>query len=65
VIIDRDDIVLWRRNYLRIMRQCKRGNQKFYYLDEMWVNKGHTASEYWVDTLVSTEREAFISVLSS
>lgn len=41
-LIERTDIVLWRRDYLRRIRQYRRENRKIYYLDETWVNAGHT-----------------------
>lgn len=49
VIVDRDDIVLWRRRYLR---QYRAEGRKFYYLDETWVNAGHTTPKIWHDTTV-------------
>ena len=41
VIVDRDDIILWRRRYLRKIKEFRRQGRKVYYLDETWVNQGH------------------------
>ena len=64
VIIDRDDIVLWRRRYLRSVRQYRAEGKKFYYLDETWVNAGHTTSKVWKDTTVESKEQAFRTGLS-
>lgn len=39
-IIDRDDIVLWRRNYLYKMKEFRNENRRIFYMDETWVNAG-------------------------
>ena len=49
VILDRDDIVLWRPKYLRNIREYRRENRKIYYLDETWVNEGHCNPKVWTD----------------
>jgi hypothetical protein len=61
MIIDRDDVMLWRRNYLRTVQQHRRENQKFCYMNETWVNEGHTVSKFWVDTSISIKRQDFLS----
>lgn len=65
VIVDRDDIILWRRNYLRKIREFRQQQRKVYYLDETWVNEGHTTTKAWSDTTVKTKKQAFLSGLST
>lgn len=64
-LIERTDIVLWRRDYLRRIRQYRRENRKIYYLDETWVNAGHTRGKVWVDMEITSARDAFIKGLST
>ena len=55
--IDRNDIILWRRKYLRLISQYRA--QKICYLGETWVNDGHTKSKAWVNTTIKTKKHAF------
>ncbi|XP_047019342.1 uncharacterized protein LOC126053827 [Helicoverpa armigera] len=65
LLLDRDDIFFWRRNYLRAIKNARNNHQKIYYLDETWVNEGHTTSKAWVDTTVKSRRDAFINGLTT
>lgn len=40
LLIDRDDIALWRVKYLNTMLQIRAENKKCYYTDETWLNEG-------------------------
>ncbi|CAH1984058.1 unnamed protein product [Acanthoscelides obtectus] len=42
-----EEIVIWRREYLRKNRQFRAEGRKIYYLDETWVNAGHTQGKVW------------------
>ncbi|KAL1477745.1 hypothetical protein MTO96_017079 [Rhipicephalus appendiculatus] len=44
-LLVRDDIVAWRRKYLRTIREMRRQQRPLYYLDETWVNAGHTKED--------------------
>lgn len=61
MIIDRDDITLWRRKYLRQVRRYRGEGRKLYYLDETWVNEGHTTKKVWIDSTVTNKEKAFLS----
>lgn len=65
MLLDRDDIFFWRRKYLRSIKTARENNQKIYYLDETWVNEGHTTSKAWTDTTVRNSRDAFINGLTT
>ncbi|GFY38867.1 DDE_3 domain-containing protein [Trichonephila inaurata madagascariensis] len=47
VLLERHDIILWRRNYLRKIRELREENAPIYYLDETWVNEGHSETQVW------------------
>ncbi|XP_074028603.1 uncharacterized protein isoform X1 [Leptinotarsa decemlineata] len=44
-LIEREEIVLWRRNYLKKIREYRLDGRKIYYLDETFLNQGHTVSK--------------------
>jgi len=60
MLIDRDDIICWRRNYLRKLRQYRAEGRKIYFTDETWVTSGHTTSKAWVDTTVESAKQAYL-----
>lgn len=65
MLIDREEIVRWRRSYLRKIKDYRRANRKIYYLDETWVTAGHTTGKAWVDRSVKSYRDAFLRGLST
>lgn len=62
---EKNEIICWRRRYLRSTKKLRQENKKIYYLDETWVNAGHVVSKVWTDTTVTTARDAFIKGLST
>ncbi|XP_022831023.1 uncharacterized protein LOC111359655 [Spodoptera litura] len=64
-LIDRDDIALWRIKYLKNMKTFREQGRPIYYLDETWVNAGHTVDKVWEDTTVKTRKQAFLEGLST
>lgn len=64
-LVDRDEIVVWRRNYLKSIKKFREENRRIYYLDETWLNAGHTRSRVWKDETVKSSRQAFLSGLST
>jgi len=64
-LLEREDIILWRRNYLREIKRFREEGRPIYYLDETWVNAGDVNSKIWVDKSVLTARMASSSGLST
>jgi len=58
-LLERDDLVTWRQNYLSTIKQYRAQGRPIYYLDEKWVNAGETHSRTWVDSSVLSRRDAF------
>ncbi|KAE9523362.1 hypothetical protein AGLY_016310 [Aphis glycines] len=58
-LLERDDLVTWRQNYLSTIKQYRAQGRPIYYLDETWVNAGETHSRTWVDSSVTSRRDAF------
>lgn len=65
VLTERDDLIVWRRNYLRDLRKFRAEGRPIYYLDETWVNAGDVCSKEWVDTTVKSKKDAFLRGLST
>ncbi|KAJ8916253.1 hypothetical protein NQ315_016393 [Exocentrus adspersus] len=44
MLSDKDEIRVWRREYLEKVKQYRSENRKIYYLDELWISEGNTTS---------------------
>jgi len=64
-LIERNDIVCWRRKYLESIKHYRLSGRPIYYLDETWVNAGETSTKSWVDTTVTSPRDAFLRGLTT
>lgn len=64
-LIDKNEIIVWRRKYLRQIKSLREEGRKIYYMDETWVNAGHTVSKIWKDASIKSSKQAFLSGLSS
>ncbi|XP_053995333.1 uncharacterized protein LOC128885358 [Hylaeus anthracinus] len=42
MLFDREEIVVWRREYLRKIKTYRNDGRKIYYLDETWINADRT-----------------------
>ncbi|KAJ8919255.1 hypothetical protein NQ315_003838 [Exocentrus adspersus] len=65
ILIERHDIVRWRLGYLNSIKEFRKENRPIYYLDETWVNEGHSKEKVWVDNSITSRRDAFIQGLST
>jgi len=64
-LIEKDEIVLWRRRYLENIRKYREEGRHLYYLDETWVNAGDCTSKTWVDKTIKSPRDAFLQGLTT
>lgn len=65
LLLESDEIVCWRRKYLRSIKQYRREQKKIFYLDETWINEGYIVSKLWQDKNITSARQAFIEGLST
>ncbi|KAJ8918507.1 hypothetical protein NQ315_015212 [Exocentrus adspersus] len=65
ILIERHDIVRWRLGYLNSIKEFRKENRPIYYLDETWVNEGHSKEKVWVDNSITSRLDAFIQGLST
>ncbi|KAH9378905.1 hypothetical protein HPB48_011130 [Haemaphysalis longicornis] len=58
LLIEATHIVQWRCKYLREIQELRSQNTNIFYMDETWVNAGHTTSRVWVDETVESYDQA-------
>ena len=59
VLTEREDLIVWRRNYLYNIRKYRQEGQQIYYLDETWLNAGDCVDRVWKDNTVLSKHDAF------
>jgi len=64
-LLEREDLISWRRKYLFKIRHYRAQNRLIYYLDETWVNACETHNRAWVDATVTSSRDAFLRGLTT
>ena len=47
--MERDDLIAARARYLRKIKEYREAGKKIIYLDETWINAGHTVGKEWFD----------------
>lgn len=65
MLVDRDEIIVWRREYLQCVKSYRGQGRKIYYMDETWINAAHTKKKCWMDETVTSSRQAFLAGLST
>ncbi|CAH2085192.1 unnamed protein product [Euphydryas editha] len=65
ILLDRPDLMLWRKQYLLKIKSYRSQNRKIYYTDETWLNEGHTSNYVWNDLNITSSRQAFLNGLST
>nr|CAH7766760.1 unnamed protein product [Callosobruchus chinensis] len=63
-LIDRNEIILWRREYLTKIKNYRSQNRKIYFLDETWINAGHTKAKVSMDQFGISAKREFLEALS-
>lgn len=65
MLLERNDLVCWRRDYLQKICQYRAENRPIFYTDKTWVNSGISTSKCWKDETITSARNAFILGLSA
>ena len=63
LLIERNDLIEWRHRYLREIRQFRLEGRPIFYLDETWTFAGMSTPKAWLDTTITTSKQAFMSGL--
>lgn len=58
-MIESNDIIVWRRNYLEDIKKYREEGRPIYYMDETWVNAGECTSRTWVEKTIVSRTDAF------
>lgn len=61
ILIERDDIILWRRKYLSEIKKFREEGKKIFYLDETWCNAGHTTKKAWTPSYIKSAKQAHMN----
>lgn len=64
-LTEKTELILWRRRYLRSIRNYREEGRHVYYLDETWVNAGDCPNYEWRDTTITSHRDAFLKGMST
>lgn len=64
-LTERNELVEWRRRYLRDIERYREKGRHIYYLDETWVGVSECTSKTWVDTTIKSQRDAFQKELTT
>lgn len=59
ILIEKEDLIIWRRNYLRTIKRYREEGRQIYYLDETWVNADDVMNTVWIDETIKSEKNAF------
>lgn len=65
LLLERNDIIIWRHSYLRQIKKYRKENKPIVFIDETWVNVGHTISKIWKDKTINTPKDAFLAGLTT
>ncbi|KAH6921227.1 hypothetical protein HPB50_027786 [Hyalomma asiaticum] len=64
-LIERGDIIAWRRRCLRAIKEFRKQGRSIINLDETWVNAGHTKECVWQDKTLKSSHDAFLKGLTT
>lgn len=59
VLTEREDLIVWRRQYLYDVRKYRAEGRTIYYLDETWLIAGDCVNRVWKDNTVLSKHDAF------
>lgn len=62
---EKDEIAVWRRQYLENIKRYREEGRHIYFLDETWVNAGECTTKTWVDKTIKSHRDAFLQGLTT
>lgn len=65
LLIERNDIILWRHDYLHKIKKYRAEGRNIVFLDETWINVGHTVQKCWIDKTIKSRKEAFLAGMST
>ncbi|XP_060864304.1 uncharacterized protein LOC132940594 [Metopolophium dirhodum] len=65
VLTEREDLLVWRQNYIYDVRKFREEGRTVYYLDETCVNEGDCVDKLWVDKSIKSKHDAFTRGLTT
>ncbi|XP_071632141.1 uncharacterized protein [Temnothorax longispinosus] len=58
ILTEREDLIVWRRKYLRTIERYREEGRQIYYLDETWIDADDATNIVWVDEIVKSDEDA-------
>ncbi|XP_072398175.1 uncharacterized protein [Diabrotica undecimpunctata] len=65
VMMERPDIINWRHKFLRKIQNYRNQGYNIFYLDESWVNIEHTVNKVWMNSTITSYKDAFLKGLTT
>ncbi|KAK3918054.1 Protein FAM243A, partial [Frankliniella fusca] len=59
ILLEQEELVVWRRDYLIKMKRFREQKRHIVYLDESYVNQRYTTSHAWYDTGIKSYRDVY------
>ncbi|XP_011692512.1 PREDICTED: uncharacterized protein LOC105452789 isoform X2 [Wasmannia auropunctata] len=59
ILTETQDLVIWRRTYLKTIKRYREEGRQIYYLDETWINVDDTANKDWMETVKFNKDASF------
>jgi len=59
-LIERNDIVCWRRKYMELVTHHRFNGRPIYYLGESWIDTGETTTKSRVNTIINSPGDSFV-----
>lgn len=65
ILTEKDDLIVWRRNYLRSIKRYREEGRLIYYLDETWINAGDVTNKVSMNKTVKSKKNACLHRLTT
>lgn len=65
ILTEREDLILWRRNYLRSIKRYREEGRQIYYLDETLINTDDVISKVWMNRTIKSKKDVFLQRLTA
>lgn len=65
ILTEREDLLVWRQNYLYDIKKYRKKERCIYNLDETWLNTGDCIDKVWMDKSVLSKHDTFKKSLTT
>ncbi|EZA49329.1 hypothetical protein X777_12359 [Ooceraea biroi] len=65
ILTEREDLIIWRRKYLKAIKRYREEGRSIYYLDETWINASDVTNKVWMDETIKSKKDPFLRGLTT